>query len=293
MTYNAAQSKRQRIARERGVPSLMRGEEVRALRARLQGFRDRGMSLDAMEAQSGVTYTGVSNLLNRDGDRMLRSTYQKLLRVRFCEGEGLGAQVSPVGAVRRLRALWADGWPIPYLASQLDMGKRNVQTFANVPRNYIFAATDRKVRALYDKLDGVDPEDVVTLREVRYARTFAKKRGYAPRGCWDSDTIDDPAAFPEWTGHCGTSRGAWIHRRDSIPVCDQCRGLEAEERAFSPEKYVALRLSKGLSQGQVEELAGLGKGQSHHWESGRNVPRLKNLERVLSALDITYEDISE
>lgn len=45
------------------------------------------------------------------------------------------------------------------------------------------------------------------------------------------DTIDDPAAFPDWTGQCGTAAGYSAHSRHHVPYCDPCR------RAWTAHKH--------------------------------------------------------
>lgn len=47
----------------------------------------------------------------------------------------------------------------------------------------------------------------------------------------------------------------------------------------------ALRESKGLSQGELARRAGMGKSQLSKYESGKELPKLGSLEKLLRALD--------
>jgi hypothetical protein len=134
------------------------------------------------------------------------------------------ARVPPHGTVRRLQALIYDGYPGKLLAEHMKCHNQRLNFLVNSPQSFIYTTTAIRARELYDKLDGVDPADLgVTVFQQGRARGAARRHGYAPRSCWDDDTIDDPNAVPEWTGACGTEAGRRIHQRDGIPLCDACR----------------------------------------------------------------------
>jgi hypothetical protein len=89
----------------------------------------------------------------------------------------------------------------------------------------------RAVRALYDELWRADPrEHGVDNQAYSRTRNHAAAHGWAPVGAWDDDTIDDPAAFPDWTGRCGTPEGYSDHYRLDIPYCLPCREARAAQR---------------------------------------------------------------
>jgi transcriptional regulator with XRE-family HTH domain len=47
----------------------------------------------------------------------------------------------------------------------------------------------------------------------------------------------------------------------------------------------SLREMKGISQGELARRAGMGKSQVSKYESGKELPKLESLERLLRALD--------
>lgn len=131
--------------------------------------------------------------------------------------------ISPIGTRRRAHALVAVGWPQQYLAEHLGMQPGNYGQM--LLREHVLVRRALAVRALYDDLWKVDPKERgATAAGITRARRHAAANGWAPVGAWDDDTIDDPAAFPDWTGQCGTPNGAPAHYRDRIlPVCQPCR----------------------------------------------------------------------
>ena len=138
--------------------------------------------------------------------------------------------ISPLGTRRRAHALVAVGWPQHYLALHLGMRPGNFSTMLNRPNVLVRRAL--AVQGMYDALWRVDPaEHGATPAGIGRARKHAAGQGWAPVGAWDDDTIDDPEAFPNWTGQCGTPLGDKAHRRTGImPVCQPCRDARAAHR---------------------------------------------------------------
>jgi hypothetical protein len=138
--------------------------------------------------------------------------------------------ISPLGTRRRAHALVAAGWPQQYLAAHLGMTPSNFG--AMLQREYVLARRALQVRAMYDALWRADPaEHGATAAGIARARRYAADRRWAPIGAWDDDRIDDPAAFPDWTGRCGTPEGYRAHRSHGLlPICLPCRDAAAQQR---------------------------------------------------------------
>ena len=274
--------------------------EVKQAKAHVRALHKRGMSYAAMERQSGKPARTIHYFVERTGNGMYRNTYITLMSLRFeldPSHPRAGAKVNSIGSRRRLLSLWYDGFTIELLNELAGYHRRavNFERLARGERKSgIYPETARKIAELYDKLEGVDPADYgLDVRTRKYARTFAVKQGAVPRHCWDTHTIDDPDAIAEWTGACGTIEGYRIHKREGIPVCGPCRVSDGSVARFSGERLRKLREERGLTQAAVQTLAGLGKGHLRHWESGRSMPRPATLERLASALDVTFEDLCE
>lgn len=139
------------------------------------------------------------------------------------------AVIDATGSVRRLQALVANGWPQRRLAHRLGMEPAN---FGAVMRqDQITAAKARQIAALYMRLENADPR-AQGVDNQAYSRAVNQglRNRWARSPHWDENALDDPAAFPDWTGECGTTRGYTIHGRDKIPYCDPCRAASREDR---------------------------------------------------------------
>lgn len=143
--------------------------------------------------------------------------------------------ITAAGTTRRLQALVAAGWPQHHLAIRLDMTDGNFGTALR--RDRMVVRTARAVRGLYDELWRADPrEHGVGSQAYSRARRHAAAERWAPVGAWDDDTIDDPAAFPDWTGRCGTPEGYNAHYSHGIPLCPPCRTARIQHRRKQIER---------------------------------------------------------
>lgn len=138
--------------------------------------------------------------------------------------------ISPLGTRRRVHALVAVGWPQQHLATHLGMGPGNFGTM--LAYEHVLVRRALAVNAMYAALWRADPDGHgATPAGITRARKHAAANGWAPVGAWDDDTIDDPAAVPEWTGQCGTTAGYTAHHLLQIlPACQPCRDAKAEYR---------------------------------------------------------------
>jgi hypothetical protein len=187
---------------------------------------------------AGVSTGGVSKLLYGDRPRGLApsrrvrpETAMKLLAVEpTLVNLGDRTAVDGTGARRRLQALVCAGWTQSELARRTGMNRAN---FAKtIVSGLVEVATLKTARRLYDELWRGDPVEAgVPSWRAAAARQIATSRGWAPIGAWDDDRIDDPDAFPDWTGWCGTPKGRSIHYRIGVAVCAPCRDACAKQRA--------------------------------------------------------------
>lgn len=141
-----------------------------------------------------------------------------------------GARIDETGTLRRLQALATMGWLPAEIAKRTPLSKH---TFFNMrPGRRVTAAVARTVRDFYQEYADKPAEDCgVTLRAARYARTWAAARNFAAPIAWDDDTINDPNACPNWTGHCGSDLGFWTHRLQKITMCEPCQQAHTEWKA--------------------------------------------------------------
>jgi hypothetical protein len=238
-------ARRAKYLRETGRPLMVTPEEADEARDLIASYHEAGMTYDEMATESGLSRSVFTNLVHgrkRYGGsgqkvKLKRDSYNLIMGME-CRISGSPdnwrtmARHSPYGTQRRLRALWADGWPTKVLAPMLGMTRPNMMLLME-DRTHIHFPTYTAVRELYEKLQHANPLDHgCTKGDMARAKTWAAKKGCAPSGCWDDDTIDDPCAAPEWTGRCGTVRGQKLHYENKIPVCHNCRTAEQIYRKF-------------------------------------------------------------
>jgi hypothetical protein len=134
--------------------------------------------------------------------------------------------IDSTGTRRRLQALVAGSWPQARLAARLGSNAYDL-----LHSTHVTARNARAARDLYDELWRADPAGHgVDKQAASRARNHAAARRWAPVGCWNDESIDDPAAQPDWTGHCGTLQGHNAHLADRIPPCDPCRDAKNQYR---------------------------------------------------------------
>jgi hypothetical protein len=198
--------------------------------------------------------------------------------------------VSAVGTIRRVQALIAIGHSLLAIAEASGITKTALGRIVNHSHETITARIARSVAGVYANWS----EQPGTF--VR-SRNRARDLGWPPPAAWDDDTIDDPAAAPEWTGFCGTDRGWWTHSIQRIPGCARCdvahEAWKAEHRVLERSAYQAAlmkaRMSAGgrgiaiaedgrelLRQGHTHEAAAarLGVTQQHLYQEFTRHPAL-------------------
>lgn len=181
--------------------------DAEPVRVHLQQLLDAGLTIYVIEQRSRINRTGLRHILHGKGDkppaaRVHKTTASAILAV---DARPVGTEtrgmVDPTGALRRLHALVAIGWPEQWLSTRLGMWRGNYDgVFDGGP---ITVHTRTKVAALYDQLwDQTPPATTPTERAaVTRARNRARTLGWAPPLAWDDDTIDDPEAKPQ----CGAT----------------------------------------------------------------------------------------
>lgn len=204
--------------------------DAEPVREHIRMLSEAGIGWKRVAALAGLSSGSLSKLLfgvkskNRPPAARIRTANAaKVMAVR--PGSDVladGALVDAVGTVRRLQALVRRGWPQSQLAERLGMTPGNFGTMLDY--EHVTAGKARLVADLYRRLENQDPAahgvgQAGITRAVRYGTA----RAWPLPAMWDDDRIDDPQAFPDWTGECGDVKGYAIHHRDGIPYCGPCR----------------------------------------------------------------------
>ncbi|WP_435643821.1 hypothetical protein ACR9VJ_26200 [Streptomyces sp. H49] len=235
--------------------------DAEPVRRHVRNLMAAGVSVVRIAEHAGVGFAVVSGLLYTRGPGRGRAEKIRLLNARAIfsvRAENIVTHyVDPTGTRRRLQALMANGWPQLRLGPHIGRHPMYVNQLLAQPR--IYGVTAVAVAAAYDRLWNQDPRQH-GVREGTYkkVRGVARAHGWAPPGAWDDDTIDDPAAAPEWTGYCGTDRGWWAHRLEQIPVCERCEAAHEQwkaDRAHLPAKQRWAELGQARNKACAREAA--------------------------------------
>lgn len=213
--------------------------DAQPVREHVQTLLDAGLGWHRVADLAGVSRGTVEKLLYgaryrglTPSKRIRPENADKLLAVKATpDAKADGALTDGTGTRRRLQALVRAGWPQSRLAAELGMDRTNFNKTINTDRVRVSTAT--ATRTVYDRLWRQDPREHAVSNNT-WSRTvnLAKAKGWAPVGCWDDDTIDNPEAIPDWTGYCGTPKGYWTHYNLGVkPVCEPCRAARSGDRA--------------------------------------------------------------
>ncbi|MEU6647706.1 hypothetical protein ABZ863_35015 [Saccharomonospora sp. NPDC046836] len=207
------------------------------VRAHLLRLRDCGMGLRAIAAAAKVdrkrlhaVLTGRPERGTGPQEKVRPALAAAVLAVEpTLDNLAPSTLIDPTGTRRRAQALVAAGWPQARLAAALYMRPGNFGTMLQRPS--VQARRARDMREIYEQLWNADPaEHGASAGGITRARAYAAANRWAPPGAWDLETIDDPAAHPEWTGVCGTVDGLRVHRRIRVPLCPPCRDAQVAAR---------------------------------------------------------------
>jgi hypothetical protein len=204
--------------------------DAEPVRSHVRALGEFGIGWMRVARLAGVSTGAVCKLLYGDRRRDLPptrrvrpETARKILAVKpTLDNLSDRTPIDGTGTRRRLQALVAAGWTQAELSRRMGMNRAN---FSRIfVGNLIEVGTAKAVSALYDQLWHVDPVTAgVPEHRAAAARLIAVSNRWAPVGAWDDDHIDDPDAWPDWTGHCGTPKGRRAHYRTQTPVCPPCR----------------------------------------------------------------------
>ena len=154
-------------------------------------------------------------------------------------------RVPPVGTIRRIRALARAGYTIQWTASQVGCSNRHIYEILNGTVEAVERTLAEQFACLYSRHEA-------TPGPSRPASIAAASKNWTGPDGWDSDSIDDPEAHPDWTGFCGTDRGWWTHRLERIPACERCQAAHDEW----------LQAHQGLSHGDRFKALGQAKAEA-------------------------------
>lgn len=287
-----------------GTPLNVTPSELAAATAIIAAAHQRGMSYPAMERQLGVGRQLLADVHKGRKGTIRRVNYEAIIALEFIptpqDGVRLGARLNATGSIRRIDALRAKGYPKDYLAAYIGVQHQNLPPGVGGSK-WIYPAMATKVREMYEKLRETDPRDLCTETGVRRAEMRAARLDLIPPDCWDDDTIDDPAAVPEYTGHCGTQEGWISHHLYDVPMCQPCKATQGrrQPRVGEVQNRYTFHLPaleealyrRDMSARALEVAVDLAQGSACRWLNGDYAPSWKSGVKICQYFDLSWTDI--
>lgn len=209
---------RRHLLRLAGRPATLTPAEVAAVITHIRTCRNTGMSQCLIARRAGVAQSTVSRLLSRENSGCLRGQGERILAVRPGDFDDI-ADRPALGTTRRIRGLYYAGHGPQSICQHASLSLTLVTELAGADYAQVAPATEATIRLACAALASITGTS-------NAARRRALREGWAPLGAWDD--IDDPAAMPDWTGHCGTDRGWWMHSVNGIPICLPCNAAHQQ-----------------------------------------------------------------
>ncbi|MDX3230556.1 hypothetical protein [Streptomyces sp. ME19-01-6] len=241
-----AKKKREHVNRQLGRPNRVDAAEARTRLLQLNetmGWNDIGTA-------AGCSPRHLHQIALGRVTRINRGTHDKIMAAK--QGTTGGVYIDATGSIRRVRALLAIGHSIETIATTAGGVFSRIQPIA--------AGQPRMRRMLADKIAHAYNVLADQPGTSSRSRNRAASEGWAPPAAWDDDTIDNPQAHPDWTGHCGTDHGWWLHRLNNIPTCQRCETAHQQwladlGPATSSERFTALRKARAAASSRGADLA--------------------------------------
>jgi len=197
----------------------------------LAKLRDLGWTWEQIGDAAGIAATVPNGLWRGRYRRIQGDGYTALLSVPLTPQRSRRG-LDSCGTRRRVQALAWMGWPATEVAKRAGIPVSTLQTLIMPTRriSYGYAA---RVAEVYETLSHLQGPSKVAAGKARGL-------GFAPPLAWDDDTIDDPAAVPDF--------GDAPHRRVEA---DEIRHLRA---GGCPDWDIARRL--GIAESYLRAMAG-------------------------------------
>ncbi|MEU7032683.1 hypothetical protein ABZ958_03230 [Streptomyces sp. NPDC046237] len=180
--------------------------------------------------------------------------------------------VPPIGTIRRIKALARAGYTIRWTADRAGCSNRHIYEILNGTVEAVDRILAERFADIYRRHEG-------TPGPSNPARIAARTKDWAGPDGWDSDTIDDPEAAPDWTGFCGTDRGWWTHRLQQIAMCPRCEDahtawLQDHKHLSGADRWKAVAAARAVASNRRAAIA----------EDANELMRTSGLDRATAAI---------
>lgn len=164
---------------------------------RLTALRDLGWTWEQIGQAAGINQHVPYDLHRGVYRRLRKESADALLSIPLAPGSSHRGRDN-TGTRRRVQGLSWMGWPAHVVAERVGCPVSTLRTLI-LPGRRISYRLAARVAAVYEELH-------MTPGPSKGAAGKARGLGFAPPLAWDPDTIDDPAAAPEYVAREGVTR---------------------------------------------------------------------------------------
>lgn len=161
---------------------------IATVKGHLRGLMNAGMREADIVRASGYSPGFVGKILRTRTQKTVTCGVADIfLAIEFAPGQAW--LIDGTGTQRRLQALAAAGWSIGGLSTRLGYHRTRLEQL--VRKSAVTPETAARVKDLYRELSG-------QAGTSAHARNRAAAKQWPPPAAWDDDTIEDPAAKPNY-----------------------------------------------------------------------------------------------
>ncbi|WP_327307949.1 hypothetical protein OG730_34755 [Streptomyces sp. NBC_01298] len=217
-TAEAVYDKKRRVFNATGRTLMV---DTAPVAVHLKELFDAGAGWNQIAAAAQSSTATVHSILTGRVTQCRRVTARKLLAVKAQDVIPAKRPVNACGSIRRMHALLALGHTNKAITIASGVEHSMLSDLINERLAIVTRHVAERIDLGFRTLAG---------RQGTSARSInrARRNNWAPAAAWDEESIDDPAAHPEWTGHCGTDRGFWTHRLQKILMCQPCEQAHSD-----------------------------------------------------------------
>ena len=187
--------------------------------------------------------------------------------------QAIPLRVNAVGSRRRLQALACLGWTLPELERRAGERPKYYNEMMYAPSKTLDRGRAERISSLYDELWDQEPPQVDEADRFRaaYAKTTARRNGWAPPMAWAGIDMDDPEAQPALDAELdddedfdwvkvervldGRARASKLNRAEKRQVVLTMTARGVPPWAIAERTGMALRTVLGILAGEQERLA--------------------------------------
>lgn len=172
-------------------------DDAASVAAHIRALNDAGVGSPRLAELTGINEATIQRLA-RGLHRPYQRTADAIFRVQVpdipqrAKIASPGRRIPILGSTRRVQALVANGWTLHQISRDHGIERSVLTHIATGSQTWVFARTAMDIAAIFARMQMVRGSSAKAFNRAR-------REGWPPPLCWDEETIDDPAAQPDWS----------------------------------------------------------------------------------------------